>query len=231
MADHPIIYSAPMVRALLDDRKTQTRRIITKRGALDALAVFGPQFLLKPGNVDLCPFGQPGDRLWVRENVRAEELSDGLDVVRYAADGIWGRISDAPTAGDDWLKLFYYRGRGKDGIGNPVPSIHMPRWASRLTLVVNDIRAQRLHDISEEDAVAEGALVDHSLRDGTADGSQPPMVKIGPARHITLRGWYHRLWDDLHGPAAWDANPWVWALTFIVHRGNIDALPAQAVAA
>jgi len=105
--------------------------------------------------------------------------------------------------------------------------IFCPRWASRLTLTVTEVRVQRLQEISEADVLAEGCPLDPFYHDTTADGSNPHMVKIDTAKWISPRGWYHRLWDSLHGPDAWDANPWVVAVSFTVDRRNIDAIPRQ----
>ncbi len=96
------------------------------------------------------------------------------------------------------------------------PSIHMPRWASRMTLTVTDVRVQRLQDISEADAVAEGVIHDSF---GGWRGHE------GTIGYPTAIWAYHHLWNSLHGPGAWDANPWVVALTFNVQRGNIDQMP------
>ncbi|RVT97924.1 hypothetical protein EOD42_09045 [Rhodovarius crocodyli] len=203
MTDRPIIFSAPMVRALLDGRKTQTRRVIKKPAALDALAVFGPSFLSKAGNADLVGYA-PGDRLWVRENYA--RVGDNEDDIHACPD----------------LRVHaYYRADAVcPGHLRWRPSIHMPRWASRLTLHVEAVRAQRLQDISEEDVRAEGGLQLRSGRWVTAQGEQ----HFGLAHH-TARGCFGRLWRDLHGPDAWAADPWVAAVTFRVERHNIDATP------
>jgi len=104
--------------------------------------------------------------------------------------------------------------------------IHMPRWASRLTLIVTDVRVQRLQDISEEDCIAEGPPdVNNDPR--TISGELQPMVVLSPGRMMTPRAWYHTLWDQINGPDAWDENPWVAAYTFTVHRKNIDQMEAE----
>jgi hypothetical protein len=229
MTDRPIIFSAPMVRALLDGRKTQTRRLAWRYVDAPAdnkltITVASPWQRV-----------QPGDRLWVRESVRAEELSrppavraatakerqllhrtqvvelddlDGADGVRYAADNAWCRIQNTREAGDAWSKLFHYRGRGTGQIGNLVPSIHMPRWASRITLHVETVRVERLQEISRGDAMAEGCPFQNM-----AAGPDP-------------RDWFRDLWLSVHGPGAWEANPEVVALTFRVALTNIDAANA-----
>jgi hypothetical protein len=164
--ERPIIFSGPMVRALLEGRKTQTRRVV-KGMALDWLddAGFTPEFVANPAN-RLCPYGVPGDRLWVRETWATWMHAPCLP------GGMGGALSRDP---DDWLykatepewaamladraTLRAYNVSREDGsTGNYVvrPSIHMPRWASRLTLEITEVRVERLQDISEADAIAEG---------------------------------------------------------------------------
>lgn len=189
MTDKPIIFSAPMVRALLEGRKTMTRRVLWPQ------PVEGAQFqgIDRDGKALFtvgCIYGKqsliyaPGDRLWVRE---AHVLTPAG--VAYVADGV-----DHYGAGGKLRKR---------------PSIHMPRWASRLTLTVTEVRVQRLHDISAEDAVAEGW--------------PGPKTDIGYSVSKPLQ-WFPDLWNSLHGPDAWDANPWCVAVSFKVQKGNIDAL-------
>ena len=217
MTDRPIIFSAPMVRALLDGRKTQTRRIIKKAAAIDALAVFGPQFLMLPGNNDLVGFA-PGDRLWVREAWSA------------IMTGGW-TIADARRRMFSEKIVYRADGHGHEDGDGWWPSIHMPREFSRLTLIVTDVRVQRLQDISEADAVAEGVK--------QVSCTFPPMQ--GCTRALRQRqiyewpgGWsvdavpaYRALWNSIHGPDAWGENPWVCAVTFKVHRKNIDQMESS----
>lgn len=200
MTDRPIIFSAPMVRALLEGRKTQTRRVIK------------PQPHEHPSGRWMAEIRfTKGDRLWVREAFITGFDLDEDD--RPTGDRkVWYRATDGglrwydPDA-DHFLDVAPWR-----------PSIHMPRWASRLTLTVTDVRVQRLQDISRGDAMADGCPFANM-----ADGPDP-------------RKWFADLWKDLHqpiirrapgsskaNPAAWDANPWVCALTFTVEQRNIDA--------
>ena len=215
MTDRPIIFSAPMVRALLAERKTQTRRIYkvpsgsyVEQGGVWAMT-------------DGCAYGDaalpytPGDRLWVRENCATwgdhEAIYRADDAVEYGL-----AVSDGKF-GAKWKAR---------------PSIHMPRWASRLTLTVTDVRVQMLQDISEADAIAEG-IVPVTRRFPPLQGC------LNQLRERTMYEWsggwsvraadaYAVLWNSLHGPGAWDANPWVVALTFTVQRGNIDQMPGVA---
>lgn len=173
MTERPILFSGAMVRAILDGRKTQTRRLINPQPTMivDGVARI-PSARRKvsgydiPANQDArSPYGQPGDRLWVRETVCLAG-----SVPFYRADG------------ETFAKVRWS------------PAIHMPRTASRLTLEVLEVRVQRLQEIGEEDAVAEGV----------------EMVPFG-----SMRGEFHALWDSINAKRApWASNPWVWALTF-----------------
>lgn len=209
MTDRPIIFSAPMVRALLDGSKTQTRRVlklgrrqpdyIGPRGCTDDPSCWGwnddergDYWLVKRGISDRGCLEwtdwrgayASGDRLYVREAfLPGIGYPKPVAIPRYRAD------NDRP----EWRGLWK-------------PSIHMPRWASRLTLAVTDVRVQRLQDISEADAVAEGC----------------PCRNEDDLAGMEATGWFRDLWNSLHGADAWGRNPWVVALTFTVQRGNID---------
>jgi hypothetical protein len=206
MTDRPILFSAPMIRALLDGRKTQTRRLAWQE----------PRVFLKTGDGPAEPVlvpslwqrVAPGDRLWVRE---AFSESDPAPVYRADYDG-------ADTTGWGWR-----------------PSIHMPRRASRLTLVVAAARRERLRDISREDAIAEGfarlskdggrvwkyGLPDRDGLPGTDDFGWP-----WHDWELDPRDAFRKLWETLHGAGAWAINPELTPLTFTVERRNIDALGA-----
>ncbi|NUB16491.1 hypothetical protein GAY28_30765 [Azospirillum brasilense] len=258
MRDIPIIFSAPMVRALLDGRKTQTRRLVPQppaecginymlgeeswlpiekrtpvRRAFEAWT--GPLFQNRPaghlcGSFDITPRFQPRDRLWVRENWQTGMTDDGPKIA-YAATPDFVEIDawDGPDEGcgpsfnyDRCPGAKWHHWLGDVLADGPWrPSIHMPRWASRLTLVVQDVKVERLQDISEEDARAEGA-------EPCANGwwfDRNPLLAGSDAR-----GAFYCLWSSIHGADAWDANPWVVAPSFAVHRCNIDKLEAREVA-
>lgn len=213
--ERPILFSAPMVRAILEGRKTVTRRKVKKRAALDCLAAgLEPAFLILPGNADLCPYGAPGDRLWVRETWYCDhfEVQKGpylqpadmhdLDQSRedgelvYAADGLTPHEQEQPT----WK-----------------PSIHMPRWACRILLEITDVRVERLQEISEEQAVAEG-LIWQGQENGKAFYSHAER-KYPPGAHqqfgisgVDAISAFRNLWNSVGGD--WDANPWVWCVSF-----------------
>lgn len=208
--EHPILFSGPMVKAILEGKKTQTRRTVKRNDVdlatdVDELADCW-RFSYQYGNgiawTDLdCPYGKPGDRLWVRETwvETCDIYANG--VIAYKADGV-GRTYLCENGGDgDPI--------GLDGptilpqeVCEPVKwksSIHMPRWASRITLQVTNVRVERVQEISEEDAIAEGV----SKHDGS--------VCIGE----THRAEFRCLWDSINGKKhPWASNPWVWVVEF-----------------
>lgn len=170
MADRPILFSAPMVRAILAGTKTQTRRVV------------------KPGTPDdwnSCPYGGPNTRLWVRET----HMDLGACYL-YRADASAEQERALVAPGQRWR-----------------PSIHMPRAASRITLEVADVRVERLQDISEADAVAEGVPNQTRLTGYSKDGG----CQWGPAEPVAE---YCSLWEQINGPGSWDANPLVWVVKF-----------------
>lgn len=207
MRERPILFSGPMVRALLAGTKTQTRRVVKPqpdsthsgfpywnvggyraswcRSAADG----GP---LVPANPLPCPYGQPGDRLWVRETHMNWWKLDPANpegprlfshVAAYAADGY------ELEPGERWI-----------------PSIHMLRAASRILLEIKAVRVERLQDISHADAAAEGC-------DPWVDLAGVPGVTVGD-RFDGVRRAYQHLWNQIHGPDSWAANPWVWVVEF-----------------
>lgn len=184
--ERPILFSGPMVTAILRGEKTQTRRVV-KGQALEWLApdMFTPEYVANPEN-GLCPYGRPGDRLWVRESYRVMR-PHGVDEVQYKAD--W-----RPLPHDGWK-----------------PSIHMPRWASRLTLEIVSVRVERLQDISNQDAEAEGVVWDGRFCLGSSH-----VVKGTPKVFVSRREAYRDIWDSINAKRGhgWDTNPWVWVIEF-----------------
>lgn len=227
MKERPILFSGPMVRALLDGRKTQTRRVMKLVPPADAHEVFfwsgedlrraGWSNVSEPGlwarrngrdgyvqHVGRCPYGTPGDRLWVREAWRA----DGQVDAERPAD--LSRGEPVLYEADQSVRTF---GCSMIGVGKLRPGIHMPRWASRLTLEITDVRVERLQDISEADAEAEGVREPSigPIHLYSPNGSG----EIDRAKAPALFLW-EMLWKSINGSDSWDANPWVWALTFRV---------------
>ncbi|MGY2255082.1 hypothetical protein [Pseudomonas reactans] len=193
--ERPILFSAPMVRAILEGRKTVTRREVKKKAALDCLAAeFEPAFLALPGNSDLCPYGKPGDRLWVRETwARVGNCDPGyLTFGATYPDCLPPELENIPSASEVRWK----------------PSIHMFRRDSRILLEITDVRVERLQDITEEQAKAEGVRLytDHAeLGDWWhVDGIET--YSADPRKSFEL------LWSSVGGD--WQANPWVWAVEF-----------------
>jgi len=199
MKERPIIFRAEMVRAILAGRKTQMRRIVKP---LHMATVDAEQFPI----LAMCPYGSPGDRLWVRETCRAEAIDDeGLCGVRYVADGQFMPIANTREASDRWVQLYWYRGME----GATVPPIHMPRWASRITLEITDVRVERLQDISEDDCLAEGiAQVVREKLPGIQQCGEYDTIDVDPVAE------YRDLWESINGPESWAANPWVWVIGF-----------------
>lgn len=227
MPDKPIIFSAPMVRSLWDGRKTMTRRLMPGQKYLaDAYQpiVSGCCIYNYSGEelISRAPYA-PGDRLWVREAFAIRRFEPCLDherawqslsspVVRYIADG-----TEIAHNGD--------RRTGRGIYHGPVElkksPLAMPREFSRLTLIVEGVKVERLQDISEDDCIAEGSPPIAAARSMT-DGGR--MVEMEPGIYGTPRTWFRELWGKIHGPAAWDANPWVCAISFRVVKSNIDSL-------
>jgi len=223
MKERPILFSAPMVRAILEGRKTVTRRVVkpqppARNDMINAAYCGHPNLWLPNGSIGAdtprewkCPYGQPGDRLWVRETWAVQRHEPCLPherdyqdlispVVRYRADGSTRRIQ-----GDRSTGVGVYHG----AVEKTRVSIHMPRWASRITLEVTGVRVERLQDISTEQAVAEGM---HTFphKGGTAYAWSAD-DKHG---HGSATGAMRWLWDQINGEGAWHANPWVWVVEF-----------------
>jgi hypothetical protein len=220
--EHPILFQGDMVRAIIEGRKTQTRRIMEHQPpgegyklirlmdstAKDRGKQIGKLHWAKVDNLNIpdsddcyfnCPFGQVGDRLWVRETWFCNHafyspgpafydmgpLKELKEALVYRADGKF----------KDHFPEDYLEGKWK-------PSIHMPRWASRINLIIDEIRAERLHDITEEDAIAEGV-----------DCVSVKAVKRQAA--WSRRQDFKNLWDKINGKKySWDSNPWLWVIKF-----------------
>lgn len=238
MKERPILFSAPMIRALLAGTKTQTRRILkvpheNPLGKWEVLPWGGPnggrtrdgktvpyQNVIghtRTGEIIACPYGQPGDRLWVRETWRiGEDVGEGWSLDSEPGD--LHLIYDADGARDyrSFPEDYRWPSNGKvvhNSEGTPdhwisygsFPSIFLPRWASRITLEITAVRVERLQDISEADARAEGCT--------------GHWVEEAPAAD-QARFDYRELWEQINGPGSWDANPWVWVVSFKRVKGG-----------
>jgi hypothetical protein len=217
MTERPILFSSSMVRALLAGTKMQTRRIVKPAPSAETnliewntaesefvpwrWVIGSPTTGSRTGKPFACPYGAPGDTLWVRESIRwagtvppRSYLEEEYDSAVYAADG-------APTKLDTWP---WKR--------TVLPSIHCPRGLSRLTLEVTDVRVQRLQDISEEDARAEGVEAFEGM---VNDATLCAMAKATGDTATDARPLFACLWDSLNGKRAmWASNPWVWCVSF-----------------
>ena len=208
MKERGMIFNSEMVRAILDGRKTQTRRIMKEQPVLNGnfYEVFGSAWSkgmtsipAVPGHSlsTRCPFGAVGDRIWVRET--------------------FCPVDDTQYGGGKWVD---YRATPKFEASHPAgwdcapndaealkwrPSIHMPRWASRILLEITDVRVERLNAISQADAIAEGAPPSHPSIDCVSQEYGFPDFS---------RSWFGQTWQHIYGEESWDANPWVWVIEF-----------------
>ncbi len=258
MADRPILFSGPMVRAILNGRKTQTRRVIKlgnrrpdyigPKGCADDPSCWGWEkddgdfWLVQRGEgdrqdqwSDWAGAYRAGDRLWVREAWRVYFQWDDTPPCRlpprsmtvlFEAGG-----SIANNVGGVWEPSEWEPGpQSSDWIGKFRPSIHMLRWASRLTLHVTDVRVQRVQDITEADAVAEG-VEPREIRAIPDRGNPPETWWFGTQNgRATPKSAFRDLWDSLNDKRGygWMANPWVAAITFEARCQNIDRTLAGA---
>jgi hypothetical protein len=220
MKERPILMHARSINGILEGRKTQTRRIIkipqvylsgygasiVKMSMVDGEALIEgwPKQEREMGNFGRCqriksPYGQPGDRLWVRENWMAGiALYDPKKVFMCVYLDINGKVSEFDKMAPDVPP----ESRSNALAWKKKPSIHMPRWASRLTLEVLSIDVQRVQDISEADAKAEGCQIPEVMH---ADE---------PVERYDYRTYFRALWDDTNGKGAWERNDWCWVVDF-----------------
>lgn len=188
MRERPILFSGPMVRAIIEGRKTVTRRVVKPQpDFLGSMTAPNTPFKTLGAGLHgqiVCPYGQPGDRLWVRETFA--------------------------VYGDEKMAAIHYRADrphhvGQKGMGYK-PSIHMPRWACRILLEITAVRVERLQEISEAQARAEGVQQDS---DGWFD-YQAPSTQCCTSAVESFR----TLWSSINGTESWTANPWVWVVEF-----------------
>jgi hypothetical protein len=208
MKELPIPFTGPMVRALLDDRKGQTRRVVKPTKCKELGVPLAPCEVageVNNGDYRYSPYGEPGDRLWVREtwachfatnDQKPRDIDPELWSVRYFADDFI-----RPAKMDGSLAQLNQCTKRR-------PGMFMPRWASRVTLEVTGVRVERLQDITRADAKAEG--LKHVTDGGTPYGV-PGMANTWFA---DPRLSYRALWETINGPGSWEANPWVWVVEF-----------------
>ncbi|MFK1308571.1 hypothetical protein ACIUYH_15640 [Pseudomonas aeruginosa] len=198
--ERPILFSGPMVRAILEGRKTVTRRVVKPQP--DFLgSMVDPNTPFKTLDAGLharitCPHGQPDDRLWVREAWAADAQVDAI-APRDLSQGepIWYPADfSVRQTGCSMIS----KGRGR-------PSIHMPRWASRILLEITAVRIERLQDISEKQALAEGVELEG---EGVCWAGAAGTASDNPVESFRL------LWELINGAGSWNANPWVWVVEF-----------------
>lgn len=233
MKARPILFNGDMVRAILEGRKTQTRRVIKvfvqseyepelfhtmkrlprdietsgrviKKSSLVSFSVN------KDDMPKHCPFGFVGDLLWVRESFRISTIDDYCDTAMTVRIG----------------EVFY---AANDKAGKYKPSIHMPRTASRITLEIIGVRVERLQDISEEDALAEGVSMVGEY--GGAFDTSYRNYMTTEEHTFSATDSFTTLWQSINGAGSWDENPWVWVIEFTPHLMNVDAFIAQKTGA
>lgn len=216
MKERGMIFNGEMVRAILDGRKTQTRRIIKKQ---PESSEFGLRYIAESSlakevgmyfwsqsdacgvksrsNPFACPYGKPGDRIWARETW-ADAGGSAPDLKLYRAnypEHVPSHYENVPPVDEiRWT-----------------PSIHMPRWASRILLEITDVRVERLNDISEEDAMREGIDAD---RLAESQDNYDCIADHNMTGRPTATGAFKYLWESIYGEESWNANPWVWVISF-----------------
>lgn len=244
MKERPILLNTEMVRAVLDGRKTQTRRMVANVDSDNCLPLRKPTkirngvftHVMDAPKHGICPFGAVGDRLWVRETFATLGNEDGCPIdwhgnlvkgggqeaariyrasceQRPSNYGLWSIPDDA-----FWkphTENMHYEGTW-------VPSIHMPRWASRITLEITGVRVERLNSISEQDAASEG--VGSALWFAAKGVPEKQWTSLGErgayrASHINS---FASLWESIYGEESWQANPWVWVIEFKRVEANHD---------
>ncbi|WP_029589762.1 hypothetical protein [Franconibacter helveticus] len=234
MKERGIIFNGEMVRAILDGRKTMTRRIIDWRRTRATDIAERDDGSKWPWSEDCenggdywhgCPFGAVGDRLWVRETwgVVSHELDEDGRIQPWTPDRPATAIHEMPFGNGYYSGHAIYSADGgftwgdddgyEDGRSCWKPSIHMPRAASRITLEITGVRVERLQDISEEDAVAEGIDMEE-LAD--AQDCYDCIADHNFTGRPTAAGHFSYLWQSIYGAESWQANPWVWVVEFRV---------------
>jgi len=214
MKQRPIIFNTEMVRAILDGRKTKTRRIVKPLKDKSFGCTLNPNEIageVNNGDLQNSPFGQVGDQLYVRETWYQKgcycmPMWDGAD----AEDAFWSGINQAKYFASDRIEKvshkfgeYFWRKR---------PSIHMPRWAARIILEVTDVRIEKLNDISEQDAIKEGCKAMEGCKWHTFEEAERGI----PIHDHTAKDAFWAKWESIYGEQSWQSNPWVWVIEFKV---------------
>ncbi|WP_368607534.1 hypothetical protein [Pseudomonas fulva] len=215
--ERPILFSAPMVRAILEGRKTVTRRAVKiqprTKGDIGSYGL-GQPFIRHPDPTKRspeCPYGRPGNRLWVRETWLEDPEDDGTWAYTQYMGCKGSPLSDIPKRFQKPEHcIFRASWEGPDMLWRP--SIHMPRWASRILLEITSVRVEQLQDISEEQALAEGVRLytDHAELGDWYHVEGIETYSASPRKSFEL------LWQQINGVDAWYKNPWVWVVEFKV---------------
>jgi len=236
MKERPILFTGPMVRAILDGSKTQTRRIVKPQPFDRSYSRHDHRMAYASGRVAdgdeidgfyaystssggewraRCPYGQPGDRLWVRETWLEDPEDDGTWHYTQYMGCKGSPLSEIPKKFRKPEHCIYRE--GWDGVDlRWRPSIHMPRWASRILLEIVSVRVERLQAIGDNDALTEGVeRVENNY------GNGPAYCDYGMKNQDDTAEWfnspvdsYQSLWESINGAGSWDANPWVWVVEF-----------------
>lgn len=210
MKERPILFSAPMVRAILEGRKTQTRRVVKapRWSSQEEIDLWVDEPFVPDDNDTSfwieCPYGKAGGKVWVRENcwLYGKWTKNGKTKTgkqRYKFKTIGQQVRYDNPVGE---KMAYF---GGDEGFTFRPSIFMPRWASRIDLEITGVRVERLNDISQSDAIAEGAPPSHPSIDSVSR-------EFGYSDFS--RSWFAQLWEHINGAGSWQKNPWVWVVEF-----------------
>ena len=241
MKERPMLFSAPMVKAILDGRKTQTRRVMKpkpeffdkgeginsnwfvewchpKTGCL--IGEWGESEAAPAEVIGCCPYGQPGDRLWVRESFQLAKATGSVGD-EWVGDELLEWEGPLPKTkpgvntfpagmGFEW-EVYYKADKEPAPVHWWRPSIFMPRWASRVTLKIVNVRVERLQDISKDDAKAEG--VSNIWKWDKARNAEHPEHFVRGVLNPYIAN-YSVLWDEINGKGAWVLNPWVWVIEF-----------------
>lgn len=228
MRERGMIFNAEMVRAILNGSKTQTRRVadVGRERGFNVPVVFGKEgrvssVYFTPGVARCCPFGDVGDRIWVRETwgVVSHELDEDGRIADWIPDRPATPIQEMPFGNGYYSGHAIYAADGaftwgdEDGYEDERscwhPSIHMPRAASRISLEITAVRVERLNAISEEDAKSEGVTPAGNLL------PEHPGTYLTPTGDFaTAEVAFQRLWESIYGEEGWQSNPWVWVIEF-----------------